>query len=159
MPRQIITSKCAQAMAKRREGAAATPTGGGAETPPDEYKDRLVKLIPAEVVAVYLFISGLVSATDPEKTPQGLVLTIVFVVLLLLTLPYLSRVARVTNPLQLGISTGAFVVWVFSLGGPFVYLMKLVGLEYQPIYGAIVLPIYTFAVPIFDNQYTGPPER
>jgi hypothetical protein len=156
MPRQIITAKFIQEQAQLARPAAAM-AGGEPEAPPDHYKDRLVKLIPGEVVAVYLFLSGLIAVTDPEQVPHGPLLTAVFVALLGLTWPYLVRIAGITNRTQLVISTIAFAVWVFSLGGPFVYLMALAGLKYHPIYGGLLLPLYTFAVPIIDDGYTGPP--
>ncbi|HZZ78827.1 MAG TPA: hypothetical protein VFE62_09935 [Gemmataceae bacterium] len=157
MPRQIISTAYADAQAER---AHLAKTGAPSpEVTADRYKDRIVKLIPGEVVAVYLFVAGLIAATDSEQVPQGPLLTVVFLVLLGLTWPYLARVAGVSNRLQLAISTVAFVVWVFSLGGPFPYLMALVGLKYHPIYGGILLPIYTFSVPILDASYTGPPEK
>ena len=154
MSRQIITSDDAKAESERAHTAAARSSVPA--PPPDRYKDRLVKLIPSEVVAVYLFISGLVAATDQTQVPQGPLLTLVFLVLLALTWPYLSRIAGVSNRTQLAISTVAFAVWVFSLGGPFPYLMGQLGLRYHPIYGGILLPLYTFAVPILDNSYSGP---
>ena len=91
-----------------------------------------------------------------RRRPE-LVWAFVFLALLALTWPYLSRIGGVTNRTQLAISTGAFFFWVFSLGGPFVYLMGLVGWTYHPIYGGLLLPLYTFAVPILDSGYTGPP--
>jgi len=158
MPRQIITSAYSAQQAQLAFAAAA-----GANPPPppprDPYKERLIKLIPGEVVAVYLFLSGLIAATDAAKVPQGPLLSVVFLILLTLTWPYLSRIAGVSSPIQLAISVGAFAVWVFSLGGPFPYLMDKVGVSYQPIYGGVLLALYTFAAPILDNSYTGPPRE
>jgi hypothetical protein len=53
------------------------------------------------------------------------------------------KITKVGDLLQLGISTIAFVVWVFALGGPFATVSW-----YQPIYGALLLPIFTFFVPM-----------
>jgi len=122
MPRQILTSDFALQQAQVAHRAAAT--SNSSEPPPDRYKDRLVKLIPGEVVTVYLLLSGLIAVTDPEQVSHGPLLTAVFLILLALTWPYLSRIAGVTSPTQLAISTVAFAVWVFSLGGPFVYLRR-----------------------------------
>jgi hypothetical protein len=156
MSRQIISS--AFSLSEGQRAYRASVTANAPNLPADRYKDRIIKLIPGEVVAVYLFLSGLIASTDPAKIPQDKLLTIVFLILLALTWPYLSRIAGVSNRTQVAISTVAFAVWVFSLGGPFPYLMGLVGWKYQPIYGGIILPLYTFAVPILDNSYTGPPK-
>jgi hypothetical protein len=49
---------------------------------------------------------------------------------------------------QTAISTGAFAVWVFALGGPFASLVF-----YRPSYGSIVLIMYTLVVALIT-----PPE-
>ncbi|HEV2389039.1 MAG TPA: hypothetical protein VGS20_17495 [Candidatus Acidoferrales bacterium] len=118
------------------EAAVATPI-----PEPDDYKSRLLKYIPTEVVAVYLTIAGIVHASGsglPRPT-----LSVVFVVLLVATPLYLWRVLQVTKAPQLAVSTVSFAVWVFTLGGPFASAGW-----YRPAYGAILLPLYTFMVPI-----------
>lgn len=118
------------------EAAVATPM-----PEEDEYTSRLLKFIPAEVVAVYLALDGVVKAAAsqlPHKT-----LWVVFLVLLIATPLYLWRVAKVTKKAQLVVSTVSFAVWVFTLGGPFAGLSW-----YQPAYGAMLLPLYTFLIPV-----------
>jgi len=41
---------------------------------------------------------------------------------------------------QIAGATGAYIVWVFSMGGPFT---TLTWFEYKPVYGTIVLTIYS----------------
>ena len=48
---------------------------------------------------------------------------------------------------QIIISTISFVVWVFALGGPFADMSW-----YQYYYGAILLVMYTFVVPVLIGQ-------
>lgn len=155
MPRQIVTREFI-----RREQETIHPADASAGRPilqdVDGYTSKVVKLIPTEVVALYLFLSGIIAAARPAEADRGPVLTFVFGALLVLTAPYLRRVAGVRNRLQVGISTVAFGVWVFSLGGPFVYLLQLAGFSYDQLWGAILLGLYTFIVPIFDKSYTGP---
>jgi hypothetical protein len=110
---------------------------------PDDYTDRLLKLVPAEVVALWVTVSGIIASAS--KVPAWLP-WIVFALMLVLTPFYLRRVAKVTKLRQVALSTIAFVVWIFSLGVvPFGDLSW-----YMPLYGAILLPIYTFAVPIVN---------
>jgi hypothetical protein len=46
------------------------------------------------------------------------------------------------------VTTGALIVWAFSLGGaPF---STLPASWVMPIYGAVLLPLYTFAVPLLN---------
>jgi len=135
---------------------ASTGTGARQATA-DDYTTKIVKLIPGESVALYLFLSGVIASARPHEVDRGPLLTFVFVVLFVATLLYLSRVAGVTSRIQLSISAAAFVVWVFSLGGPFIYLMPMIGLTYDQLWGALLLPIFTFVAPIIDKSYTGPP--
>ena len=87
----------------------------------DDYFGRLVKYIPAEIVALYLGIAGVI-----PKLPDGKLnfpaLWIVFLITLILVPVYLFLVTkREGKPLgsQIILSTIAFPVWVFALGGPF----------------------------------------
>lgn len=107
---------------------------------PDDYQSRLLKYIPAEVVAVYLTLEGIVKSAADQ---QIWLLWVIFGLLLIGTPLYLWRVAKVPRKVQLSISTIAFAVWIFALGGPFASQTW-----YEPVYGAILLPIYTFFVPI-----------
>ncbi len=109
---------------------------------PDNYTSRLLKYIPAEVIALYLTLDALIRTS--EQLPIS-VYWIVFVVCLVLTYFYLRRVEKVGKNIQLLISVIAYCVWVFAIGGPFVYLNW-----YQPIYGGLLLPTYTLAVAIIE---------
>jgi hypothetical protein len=154
MPRQIVTD---QFIRSEREAAVPAAAGGSSrESTADGYTSKVVKLIPAEAVALYLFLSGVIGAARSAEADRGPILTVVFLVLLFLTIFYLKRVAGVTNGVQISISTLAFAVWVFSLGGPFIYLLPKVGFQYDPLWGAILLPLYTFVTPIFDKAYSEP---
>jgi hypothetical protein len=132
--RQIITSK-------NRATTRATATTAAVQVP-DEYLTKVLKLIPAEVVSLYVALAGIVGVAG-QTVNAPLLFWIVFVVCLVGTPLYLMRIAKVSDTLQIGISTFAFIVWVFALGGPFASLGW-----YQPIYGALLLPIFTFFAPM-----------
>jgi hypothetical protein len=112
------------------------------------YLDRLLKMIPAEVVSLYLVGSGLI----PEG--QTIVLTIWAVVCLIGVVAL--RAYGTTDPTEnkppdwthVAISCVAFVIWVYSLGGPF----EAQGLA-VPYVGSLLVLAWTFFVPMF---YKGP---
>ena len=108
---------------------------------PDDYKQKLYKYIPAEVIALYLTFDTLLRAAGEEK---GFLPWLVCGFCFLGTPLYLCRVAGVKRASQLAVSTVAFAVWAFALGGPFAALSW-----YRPIYGGLLLPAYTFLIPIF----------
>lgn len=142
--RTVISEKDVQRWAKTRGVADDAPP---AEPAPDKYKDRLLKYIPAEVIALYITLNGILrSATNDPTFPEQLVAWIIFGVGLFGTWLYLWRVSKVSKTWQYVISIGAFAVWVFALGGPFVYLAW-----YRPVYGALFLPTYTFLVATYEG--------
>lgn len=116
------------------------PTNSDASNDYDSYKDRLIKYIPGEIISLYLCVSVILESNkslDYFETTYW----ILFGILLLGTILYLKLIMSVSSAIQLVISCGAFTIWVYTLGGPFKYLNF-----YNPIYGALLLPIYTFFV-------------
>jgi hypothetical protein len=153
MSLQVITKAKAQqnlelSDAKARAGVAPdnAKTDADAKTTPDPYRERLLKLIPAEVVSVYLAVSVLlpgVSSTNPVDTHGGLRIAI-FIVLLVVNVFY-KRSAGVTDLKQLAITSLAFIIWVLSLGGPVVF--KVLG-EDSTLIGAVLTPLVTLIAPL-----------
>lgn len=136
MGRAIVTR---QSLKKAKTLKVSTFKAESTEDTFDTYKDRLLKYVPAEVVTLYVFLQA---AVEQANTPDMLTLLwIIFGVMLAGTWVHLWRVEKVQNKVQLLISTVAFAVWVFALGGPFKHMGW-----YEPIYGGILLPIYTFFV-------------
>lgn len=101
------------------------------------YSDKLIKLIPTEIVGAYMVLAGFLDFTPatsqiitspevnalqriPDSELKVLLIQIIFFVLLLLTPLYLWKVSGVSNILQLTITALSFVIWVYTLGGPFV---------------------------------------
>jgi hypothetical protein len=117
-----------------------------APTKADDYGTKLLKLIPAEIVAVFITIDGIIRSAD-RTDAMPWIYWLVFVVLTLGTYLYVSRAADLpllSKPSwQALLSTISFVVWVFAVGGPFKDLNW-----YDPVYGAILLPLYTFLIPL-----------
>lgn len=109
---------------------------------PDDYSGRLLKYIPAEVVALYVALDTVIRSSP--KFPIAVYWS-VFVFCVIATYLYLWRVQKVRKGLQLHISAIAFCVWVFALGGPFAHLSW-----YDPIYGGLLLPMYTFLAALIE---------
>jgi hypothetical protein len=109
---------------------------------PDTYRDRLFKYIPGEVVALHLFLSKTLAAATNAPRFLGWA---IFVVGLIATPCYLRYAQKVSAPTQLAVSTVAFAVWIFALGEPFSAIEW-----YRPVYGALLLPVFTFFVALID---------
>jgi len=142
MGRAIVTTSSRPVVRRAfPEPAVKSPPEGSVsvqqQEKPDTFRDRLFKYIPAEVVTLYLGLSATVSAKD---APHFLY-WVIFFAGLIGTPFYLRFVQNVTARAQLILSTLAFAVWVFALGGPFADIEG-----YKQVYGAVLLPLFTFFV-------------
>ena len=109
-----------------------------------DYADKLLKLIPTEIIGAYLAIEGMAS-TNPSI--QFRVLVISCLALIVLIPFYLWFLFGVRRKLQLVVTMISFIVWVFSIGGPFLHFTW-----YLPIYGAITLVFWTLVVPLIPYK-------
>ena len=134
----------------------------------ESYNTRLLKLIPAEMVAAYLTILGIVGSpvTSEANTTgvHGLMNIIrwsVFVLFVLATPLYQRRVLKVESTKQIAIVTIGFIIWVFSIGGPFNAMDSLTqpfpetnpDFNLREVLGSILLVFYTFILPIFVKSF------
>jgi hypothetical protein len=111
--------------------------------PTEEYKGKLLKLIPSEIVAAYMVLQGMI---PEDKGKWGSV--IVTLVLLIITPFYLRKLEKVKETFQIIGSSLTFVVWVYSLGGPFLYWNL-----HEPWIASIVLVLWTLIIPLlFKTQ-------
>jgi hypothetical protein len=108
----------------------------------------LLKLIPSEVIAVFVFLQGVM----PSILLPHLIVSLALVAI---TPLYLSRATGVTSRSQLVISTVSLVVWIYAMGiGPLRFLHAP---YYEPWHGAVVLALWTLVPPMFLTRPA--PER
>ena len=120
-------------------------------TPPvefDSYFDKAVKYIPADIVAAWVAVTGLVSSA--RDVPRQTILWVAFGIGLLVTALWTWKQAaapgRRPPVTQAIISTGAFGVWVFALGGPFQHVPG------REVYGSLLLILYTLVVALINPK-------
>jgi hypothetical protein len=99
----------------------------------------LLKLIPSEVIAVFIFIQGVM--------PRSLLPHLVVALLLVAITPvYLYWAAGVRSRAQLAVSTLSLVVWIYAMGvGPLRFLRAPF---YEPWHGAVALAVWTLVPPM-----------
>jgi len=138
-------------MGRRIRVAPPRAQAAAGVTPPvefDSYFDKAVKYIPADIVAAWVAVTGLVSSA--RDVPRQTILWVAFGIGLLLTAWWTWKQAaapgRRPPVTQAIISTGAFAVWVFALGGPFQHVPG------QPLYGSLLLILYTLVVALIDPK-------
>lgn len=121
------------------------------DVPADDYKDRLVKYIPAESVAFYALVDKLVASnydivgsTPAAPVPQvAIALSWLILGIGVIGTPfYLKRQKLPGQPWKLhaGISTVAFVLWAYTLSGT----VFLIYDWYSVFLAGLLAPIFTF---------------
>lgn len=120
----------------------------------DDYPSKVVKYIPVEIVAGFLTLDGILSASSVPTFAHWLV----FILLLVLTPIYTWRFTTVRSQAvkklhlppakaQIIIATVSFLIWVFAIGGPFKFLSG-----YNPVYGSVLLILFTFFPPLLIGK-------
>ena len=124
---------------------AATDTG----ITQDPYLTKVVKYIPAEIVAAYVAASRALEAAR-DQVAYGTLVWVVAGALVVLTpiwTLYATREAgRPPAVFQATAATAAFACWVFALGGPFELMTW-----YRPVYGTLVLVFATLVIPLVEK--------
>ena len=115
----------------------------------DTYADKIVKYIPADVLAAWVAASGIIAGAGGDFSKSN-ALWICFAFGVIITPLWVLRQTR--DPAlppaykQAAISTAAFIVWVFALPeGPFTSLAF-----YHAIWASLVLIAFTFVIGLID---------
>jgi hypothetical protein len=105
----------------------------------NSFLKAVLKLIPSEVVAVFVFLQGIL----PEALLPHLVVSAFLVGI---TPLYLRFAMGVRSGPQLLLSTVSMIVWIYALGqGPVRFLQPPF---YEPWYGSVVLALWTLIPPM-----------
>ena len=109
----------------------------------------LLKLIPSEIIAVFLFLQGVL----PDRLIPHLVISLL---LIGITPLYLYTAMGVRSWGQLVVSTLSMVVWIYALGqGPVRFLEAPI---YEPWYGSAILAVWTLIPPMLLYRRKQQPE-
>jgi hypothetical protein len=127
-------------MAREIKSATDIPIPPPAQV--NDYKDRLVKLIPSEIITAYVTLKGLIYGAGEQGNRQ-LLIWIVFGILVVLNPLYLFYIMQVKKAGQIVFSSIAFVLWVMVIGGTFTTVLGF-SAEYL---GSILLVLYTLFIP------------
>lgn len=115
------------------------------------YFEKLLLLIPSDMVAGYLALDGILKQSMPDITLW--IYWAVFGSMLFLTPLYIwfkpteTTVLKCSARFRIVTGTLAFAVWVFALGGPFSATFNW----YRPVFGSLLLVITTLAIPVFEK--------
>lgn len=119
--------------------------------PDDSYRERLVKYIPVETLAIFVALYGTTSYISGSETWYPLMARWIVVAGIIGTVLWLWQADGVTDIVQLAISTTGFIIWVSSLGVVTVASLPF----YNQIAASVLLILWVFGAPFID----GIPER
>ena len=109
----------------------------------------LLKLIPSEIIAVFIFLQGVL----PDRLIPHLVISMLLVAI---TPLYLYTAMGVRSGGQLAVSTLSMAIWIYALGqGPVRFLTAPL---YEPWYGSVILAIWTLIPPMLLYRKKVQPE-
>ncbi len=116
----------------------------------DTYLGKVSRYIPAEIVAAYVAASSIVlGGTD---IPQATLLWIVVAVLGVLTPLWLLYATEVPGKskavFQAVVGTIAYLLWVFAVSGAVLFPGW-----YNPVYGGLLLILFTLVVPLIEKIF------
>jgi hypothetical protein len=119
--------------------------------PDDSYRERLIKYIPAETLALFVAAYGITYYLSGSQAWYLLMARWILIAGILGTVLYLWQVEEVTDIVQLAITTLGFVIWTGALGVITVATLPF----YNAVVAGVLLVVWVFGAPLID----GVPER
>jgi hypothetical protein len=110
----------------------------------DGYLEKIVKLVPAEIIGAYLVLEGILKS-GLSGDPQGLYwgLAAIFLLGAIGAMTFARRILEVQRLSQLAVTGIAFCVWVFATGGWFAFVEW-----YAPWMGSVSVVLFAMLVRI-----------
>lgn len=133
---------------QRPDTVVRAAAAGGAQDDFKFYLDRLMKMIPAEVISLYLIGRGFIPLEQPVVLVVWAVVCLAGVLLVRAYGTADPEANKSPDWVHVAISAVAFVIWIYTLGGPFAAANL-----YVPYVGSLLVLAWTFFVPVF---YKGP---
>ena len=115
--------------------------------PDDSYRERLIKYVPAETIALFIAVYGITYYLSGSETWYPLMARWVLITGILGTLLYLWQAEGVTDIVQLSISTIGFIIWTGALGVVTVASLPF----YNAVIAGIFLVVWVFGAPLIDG--------
>jgi hypothetical protein len=134
---------------RNRDGVLSRARGGpGLDTPNDSYRERLVKYIPVETIALFIAVYGITYYLSGTESWYPVVARWCLILGLTGTVLYLWKVENVTDGVQLGISAIGFLIWVCALGVITVASLPF----YNAVAAGLLLVVWVFLAPLIEGM-------
>jgi hypothetical protein len=157
MPDTLRIRRYVPSVKSREQGGVEPGSEKAPASPPsDDYLSRLLKLLPAPVVALYLFGSNIIPTTSTLGTTSLIVWSIICLGLVVLVTATFTKPSPTETETKQGpdwkhvaIAAVSFIIYLYALGGPFAPFHLVIG-----FIASLLVAGWTFIVPYF---YQGPP--
>jgi hypothetical protein len=134
----------APARAAATATVSAGPALGGVAVPTeDDYLTKVVKYVPVEVLAAYLFMASVIDSNVIGQHDHAIWLGGLLIGTLALTVPYDVSILNVVRWQQVAVSVVGIAVYVFALGGWFATTTW-----YHQWYASIVVPVFGLLIAV-----------
>jgi hypothetical protein len=131
-------------------GASAAATAGPGPAPDgiavpseDDYLTKVVKYVPVEILAAYLFMAGVINSNVTGRHDHAMWLGGLLIGTLVLAIPYDLRILSIVRWQQVAVSVVGIAVYVFALGGWFATTTW-----YHQWYASIVVPVFGLLIAV-----------
>jgi hypothetical protein len=115
--------------------------------PDDSYRERLLKYIPSETIALFIAVYGITYYLSGSEDWYPLMARWILIAGILGTLLYLWHAEGVTDLVQLAISTIGFILWACALG-----IVTVASLPYyNAVVAAVLLVVWMLGAPFIDG--------
>jgi hypothetical protein len=119
----------------------------GKDTPNDTYRQRLVKYIPVETIALFIAVYGISYYLAGTESWYPAVARWILILGVIGTVLYLWKAEDISDIVQLGISAIGFLIWVCALG-----VITVTALPYyNAVVAGLLLVAYVFLAPLIDG--------
>jgi len=137
-------------------GAAAAPAPADSQPQGDSYLTRLIKYIPAEIIAIYVIVEGFIRPGGQLHDISQQTHWLIFAGFLIATpvYTYFATRQKGASPAtgQIIISIFSFAAWAFALGGPFE------NLDFYQKNGAIISAVLLPVVVLIAGAFVPKPQ-
>jgi hypothetical protein len=126
--------------------------------PGDDYLNKVIKYIPAEITAFYVFAAGLISSSEAD--PYYLFRFTLITLLIITPLWIYLSVNNPQNPanrkqriFHSAVAEIAMLIWIYNISMEWLVRFFSNNLPNDPVAGSLVLAIFTLIVPILEKVF------
>ena len=121
--------------------------GSDQDIPHDSYRERLIKYIPVETIALFIVVYGITYYLSGTESWYPIVARWILILGFVGTVLYLWKVEGISDMVQLGISAIGFLIWACALGVVTVTALPF----YNAVVAGLLLFVYVFLAPLIDG--------